>query len=180
LAAIKDPRALKPLIALFRGNNSYDSKVAADALNEMGWQFENVEDKITYYCSKQLTYYSDWDEVIKLNYDAAAKALILSLRYQNQPNPFNAWETKELVKIGTPAVAPLITELKNNKPEIRMYAVWTLGEIGAVEAIDPLIELLSDRGEITWREDNDKFGSIGITVHIINALNKIWLSTSLK
>lgn len=48
----------------------------------------------------------------------------------------------KLVKIGEPAVMPLINALDDNAK--CSYAAWALGEIGNKRAIDPLIENIED------------------------------------
>lgn len=50
-----------------------------------------------------------------------------------------------LVKIGEPAVGPLIAELANDDKEIRERVAWALGEIRDVRAVEPLRALLKDR-----------------------------------
>ena len=49
-----------------------------------------------------------------------------------------------LVKMGTPAVEPLIHTLNHPQPEVRAYAAQALGKIGRPEAGQPLIALLHD------------------------------------
>jgi len=49
-----------------------------------------------------------------------------------------------LVKIGKPAVEPLLEELANEEKDIRERVVWALGEIGDARAVEPLIALLED------------------------------------
>lgn len=59
---------------------------------------------------------------------------------QHNPNAF-----KELVTIGTPAVAPLINALLNDDLDIRRAKVaMVLGEIGNPQAIEPLTQVCSD------------------------------------
>ncbi|MDH5704130.1 MAG: HEAT repeat domain-containing protein, partial [Aigarchaeota archaeon] len=49
-----------------------------------------------------------------------------------------------LVKIGTPAVKPLIAALKYKNQNVRAAAAEALGEIGDPRAVEPLTRLLSD------------------------------------
>lgn len=53
----------------------------------------------------------------------------------------------ELVKIGKPAVLPLINALNDKKKET--YAAWALGDIGDKRAIDPLIKCIETSDPIT-------------------------------
>jgi HEAT repeat protein len=57
-------------------------------------------------------------------------------------DPFGFAEVDDLVKIGPPAVEPLIAALKDENMEARRYAAEALGRIGDARAIDPLIAAL--------------------------------------
>jgi HEAT repeat protein len=52
-----------------------------------------------------------------------------------------------LERIGTPAVAPLIQSLKEDKPYVKIPAIWALENIGDERAIDPLIEVMNGSDE---------------------------------
>ncbi|OPY37391.1 MAG: putative lyase [Methanoregula sp. PtaU1.Bin051] len=55
------------------------------------------------------------------------------------------WKVAEaLVRIGPPAVEPLIAALSHPDDDVRWKAAVALGEIGDTKAIEPLIRLLSD------------------------------------
>ncbi len=49
-----------------------------------------------------------------------------------------------LVKVGTPAVEPLMAALENDDAGIRQRVIWALGEIGDVRAVAPLKAMLED------------------------------------
>ena len=51
---------------------------------------------------------------------------------------------RALVKIGAPAVEPLITVLQDEEKYTRKRAAFTLGEIGDTRAVEPLRESLKD------------------------------------
>ncbi|MFZ3169413.1 MAG: HEAT repeat domain-containing protein [Candidatus Methanoperedens sp.] len=53
------------------------------------------------------------------------------------------WE--ELVKLGTPAVEPLIQALRDKDWDTRKKVTWALGEIGDKRAVEPLIQALNDK-----------------------------------
>lgn len=72
-----------------------------------------------------------------------------------------------LVKIGKPAVKPLIEALKNDDPTMRMYAAETLGKIGDVRALKPLVSLL---------EDEDAT----VRIYAINALGNLKSESAVK
>jgi len=67
---------------------------------------------------------------------------------------------KALVKIGRPAVEPLIAALKNRRSEIRCEAAWELGEIKDPRAVEPLIALLKDGDSIVRRYTAPALGKI--------------------
>lgn len=52
-----------------------------------------------------------------------------------------------LERIGTPAVVPLIQSLKEDKPYVKIPAIWALESIGDERAIDPLIEVMNGQDE---------------------------------
>jgi hypothetical protein len=56
---------------------------------------------------------------------------------------------KALVKIGAPAVAPLIDNLKDANHEVRVDVVNALGEIKDPRAVEPLIEALKDTAHVS-------------------------------
>jgi HEAT repeat protein len=51
----------------------------------------------------------------------------------------------DVVKIGKPAVKPLIEQLNDKDPEIRLGAVSALGKVGDPEAISPVAKLFHDK-----------------------------------
>jgi HEAT repeat protein len=52
-----------------------------------------------------------------------------------------------LVKIGPPAVEPLISLLKDENSYMRSFAAKALGELGDKRAVQPLVEVLKDEDE---------------------------------
>ncbi|MER3501614.1 MAG: PBS lyase [Candidatus Fervidibacterota bacterium] len=65
-----------------------------------------------------------------------------------------------LVKIGEPAVEPLIEALRDRDWEVRWAAAYALGKIGK-PAVEPLIEALRDRDGKVRRAAADALGAIG-------------------
>jgi HEAT repeat protein len=52
---------------------------------------------------------------------------------------------KVLVKIGAPAVSPLIDALQDQSIWMRMTVAWVLGELGDARAAEPLVTLLESK-----------------------------------
>ena len=65
-----------------------------------------------------------------------------------------------LVRIGAPAVEPLIQTLKDENRNIRWRAAEALGKIGDARAVEPLIQALM-------------YGDSGVRKHIVRALGSI-------
>lgn len=60
--------------------------------------------------------------------------------------------TDILVKIGEPALEPLIKALENDDLDIRMEAARVLGRIGNKKALDPLVSALKDEN-VNFRKE---------------------------
>jgi len=58
--------------------------------------------------------------------------------------PLGMCAQSALIKIGEPAVEPLIEVLKNEVPNTRASAAYILGEIGDKRAVEPLFHALGD------------------------------------
>jgi hypothetical protein len=67
-----------------------------------------------------------------------------------------------LIKIGEPAVESLILALKNVNPEVRLTAVYDLGAIGDVRAVEPLGNIITTdpNRDVRWHAV-DALGKIG-------------------
>lgn len=68
--------------------------------------------------------------------------------------------TELSIKIGKPAVKPLIYELKDHDPLIRSNAVKALGAIGDPRAVEPLIKVLNDKNPLIQRQAVQALGRI--------------------
>jgi HEAT repeat protein len=69
-----------------------------------------------------------------------------------------------LVKIGAPAVEPLISLLKDQDKHMQWNAAKALGEIGDPQAVEPLRVVLSEEGySIVWDAAVEALGKIGNT-----------------
>lgn len=65
-----------------------------------------------------------------------------------------------LMKIGKPAVNPLIYDLKNDDPLVKRHAVQALGAIEDPRAVEPLIEVLNDKDPLIQRQAVKALGRI--------------------
>ncbi len=78
----------------------------------------------------------------------AVDVLIQSFRHQNL-----GWMAKDaLVRIGTPAIRPLIAALGHENPDIRFVTVRTLGELCDPSAIEPLQAVIAHDPDATNRQ----------------------------
>jgi hypothetical protein len=68
--------------------------------------------------------------------------------------------TELAVKIGRPAVRPLIYELKDHDPLVRSNAVKALGAIKDPRAVEPLIKVLNDKDPLIQRQATQALGRI--------------------
>jgi HEAT repeat protein len=68
--------------------------------------------------------------------------------------------TELSIRIGKPAVKPLIYELKDHDPLVRSNAVKALGAIGDPRAVEPLIKVLNDKNPLIQRQAVQALGRI--------------------
>ena len=64
------------------------------------------------------------------------------------------------IKIGTPAVRPLIHDLRDHDPLVRSNAVKALGAIRDPRAVEPLIKVLNDKDPLIQRQATKALGWI--------------------
>ncbi len=161
LSQIGSP-AVEPLIAALKGNDYRVRKAAAIALGQIG--SPAVESLITALQDK--------------NYHVrkAAATTLDNLGWQPDQDENGAlyWIAKEkwdrCIQIGSPAVEPLITALKDGNPN----AAIALGQIGAVQAVEPLITALKDGNSDVRQAAATALGHIGdvqAVEPLITALN---------
>jgi HEAT repeat protein len=79
------------------------------------------------------------------------KPLILVLRNKDMDLNFAAKDS--LVKIGEPAVEPLIAALNSKNENVRLFAVWALEGIGDPRAVEPLIQAFNMSSDWSYRYD---------------------------
>jgi HEAT repeat protein len=66
-----------------------------------------------------------------------------------------------LVKIGPPAVEPLIGVLKVENARMRSFAAEALGELGDKRAVKPLVAMLKDEDEEVRRSATEALRKLG-------------------
>ena len=138
LGKIGDPRAVEPLIAALIHGLSYYREAAAEALVKIG--APAVEPLIAALKDGDFdvrkTAAGALGEIGWKPDKGEAGALYLIAR--------GKWD--ECVKIGAPAVEPLIAALKDGNSDVRKAAAGALGVIGDARAVRPLIAALEGSG----------------------------------
>jgi HEAT repeat protein len=161
LGAIGAP-AVKPLIAALKDGHKWVRKAAAGALGKIGWKPEKGEAEALYLIAQ-----GKWDECVKIGAPAvepliaalkdgdsdvreAAAGALGKIGWKPEKGEAEAlyliaqgkWD--ECVKIGAPAVEPLIAALKDGDSGVREAVAKALGAIGDARAVEPLIAALKD------------------------------------
>ncbi len=137
LGKIGDPRAVEPLTAAFKAGDKEVRKAAANALGEIG-DPRALEALIAALKARD-------EEVRK----TAAAALDKTGWLPDEGADGAAYwvaknEWARCVKIGAPAVEPLVAALKDESWKMRWAAAAVLGKIGDPRAVEPLIATLND------------------------------------
>jgi HEAT repeat protein len=81
----------------------------------------------------------------------AVEVLIATLEDEDKDVRVTAREALE--KIGSPAVGPLISAIKAENTNVRINAVWVLGDIKDDQAVEPLIAALQDEDNEVVRQN---------------------------
>ncbi|MGA2242656.1 MAG: HEAT repeat domain-containing protein [Verrucomicrobiota bacterium] len=130
---------------------------AAETLEKLGYKPATDSDRINFLIAGM-----KWDELAKA---ASPETLIAAMKHYETRNA--------LVKMGSNAVIPLITALKDKDAHVKSGAVWALGEIRDGRATEPLMSLLKEmdvEGVITV---NGVTNSIRGSPTLVEALVKI-------
>lgn len=148
LGQLHDSRAIKPLIACLvelAGKNTTDEE-NSEGVNLQQSVFEAlanlgqpaIDPLVACLQDKDVHVRQDAAEVLfRLHYlpsDNEGKAAFFILR--------KSWD--ELVKLGAPAVAPLLDSLKDEDGDVRKGAAEALGQLNDKRAVEPLIACLQD------------------------------------
>jgi len=135
MAQINDPTAVKPLLAVMQGSDSYLSQPAAEALDKLGWKPGNDETGAAYWAARR-----SWEDCVDLG-AAAVKPLIHALECFRSVRGA-AWALGQLClkpDTGTarrPAVEALIRALDHYDDDMRETAARTLVHIYPSSLID--------------------------------------------
>jgi HEAT repeat protein len=154
LGAIKDRRAVEPLIRALADPNVRVYSRAAEALGQLG-DLRAVEPLIQSLSDSDSDMGSSFAEALgQLGDPRAVEPLIRALADPGRRVPSVAAEA--LGQLGDPrAVEPLIRALADPVSDIRYSAAWALGCLGNSRAVEPLIRALADPDEdITSRVAN--------------------------
>ncbi len=128
--------ATKALVAALRSPHDDVRWLAADGLDQIGWQPDQSEGGALYCIAR-----GKWDYCAAMG-AVAVKPLTESIQHWDEDVREGA--ARSLVKIGTAAVEPLINLLAHDDAYTRYAAAQALGEIGDLRAQQPLVALLQD------------------------------------
>ncbi|MDP8230456.1 MAG: HEAT repeat domain-containing protein, partial [Candidatus Gorgyraea atricola] len=153
LGQIGDERAVDPLIELLKGNDYYPGAAAVTALVKIGEPAVN----------------SLVESLRDSNYNIRERTATILDRLnwipQTQKETIHYYIAKRnwdaLVKIGEPAVNPLIELLRSPRHAIRKATATALGQIGNERAVNPLIELLRSPRHAIRKATATALGQIG-------------------
>jgi HEAT repeat protein len=124
LAAFEDPRAVEPLMAVLQDENEKVRVGAARALGELGYVAPSVE-----------------EEQVRVLLEAVRNT-------QSYDRETMRTLEQNIVKLGFPAVIPLIAALQDEKRKVRSFAAKALGYMGDTRAVEPLITILQNDWEV--------------------------------
>ena len=142
LGEMGDERCVEPLCHALRDGDWQVREVAIEGLGQIGSPAVELLIKLL----------RDWD-VRKYALAALGKIrderVLDPLMSQLRNDEFKDDAVNALVEVGEPALPRLVKALKDKDENVRKQAVLALGRIKHAEAIDPLIEMLSDRDWFT-------------------------------
>jgi HEAT repeat protein len=137
LGEMGDERCVEPLCNALRDGDWQVREVAIEGLGQIGSPAVELLIKLL----------RDWD-VRKYAIAALGKIrderVLDPLMLQLKNDEFKDDAVNALVELGEPALSRLIKALKDKDENVRKQAVLALGRIKHVEAISPLIDMLSD------------------------------------
>ena len=157
-----DERAIEPLMRVLKRGNPDCRQAAAEALVKIG---KSAIEPLLF----ELESKSSWtkDNIIKaliktgINTEdpQIIKLHIAAFKYMDFDD--RKKETEMLVKIGKPAVEPLITVLNDERSYVRESAAEALGMIGDANAEEALIAALKDKDPTVQERAAEALGNIG-------------------
>jgi HEAT repeat protein len=192
LGRIGNERAVKPLIAALRDDDRLMREAAAEALEHLDWQPDKSEAGADYWIVKRqwakcakigapaveplIAVLKDGDDNVrrgvakalgKTGDPRAVEPLIAALK----DGSVRRAAAGALAQIGTSAVEPLVSTLKDNDRLVRKAAARALGQIGDARAIEPLTAALKDGDRLVreaaaealdnldWKPGKDRTGA---------------------
>lgn len=175
LGDIGDPRAIEPLIDVIRSSDllyyrynqqpNYFPNDAMDALKKIG---DPVMEKLISSLEATQDDYEKANIIVVMGAMEDARAVEPLMEYLPLHTSFwgdgriHICMQEALVKIGSPAVEPLIEVLENYEPNIYEEAIILLGRIGDTRAVEPLITALQGTDHFYPREKiSEALGNIG-------------------
>lgn len=139
LAEIGDARSVRALVHALECNFLGTRKVAAGALERLGWKPRTLYQQALFLSAKD-----DWVGLVRLHrYGVASLTRELQERQAAERDEI----TRALKIIGSLAIEPLIRLLQNPDPDIRWRAASLLGHGRDRRAVEPLIAALKDADE---------------------------------
>lgn len=147
LGDLKDPRATESLIDVVLNEN--DSRIRSEAERALG----KINDSRAVNCLILSLNDSNYDvresAIIALGEISDPRATIPLIRSSGHEDMYFGdliSKIKEaLINIGQPSVDPLIQALRDENPEVRNFAAWTLGDLKDPKSVQPLIQALKDK-----------------------------------
>ncbi|MCJ7693936.1 MAG: HEAT repeat domain-containing protein [Anaerolineaceae bacterium] len=143
LEQVGDQSAVTALIPLLQEMEL--GKLAADALDAVGWQPDSSEDGAWYWFTRQ-----EWLKCLELGKAAVGPVSLTLVEPKNRASVI-----KNLVSIGSVAVETLLAIVKDRQSTVRSAAVEALGKIGDVSVVQTLVPLLKDEDENVRLEVQD-------------------------
>jgi len=137
LGLIGGPRAVEALASVLKDDDWDVRGAAAEALSEIAWEPGTHETAISYWISRLVSY-----------------------DYDNDCHYVNGEAVDALVKIGGPAVEPLIDLLHQHDRLLRSAAIAALGMIGDRGAVEPLVSVLEEEDNWLRKKAADSLGDI--------------------
>ena len=166
LGELGDAKAVEPLIQALMDEDFSVREAAACVLGEIG-DARAVEPLIQALRNKSIGSQVTVEALEELSWkprDDVEKAHYLTAK--------NKWD--ELLRLGKPAVAPIIQGLNNKDEDARLKALSILKKIGGRRAIEPLIAALEyhPHARMRWEaaKDMGKIGNAKTVEPLINAL----------
>ncbi|MHB9134167.1 MAG: HEAT repeat domain-containing protein [Armatimonadota bacterium] len=137
LGHIKDPRAINPLLAILKVRGP-DYKIAADALEELGWKPSKSEERVLFAFAR-----GQFDTAVAEG-AAAVEPLVIMLQTEHGAD-MRTVAARALGQIGDKRAIPaLVRAMYDESADVHEAAAGALGQIGDPSAIEPLIAVLNE------------------------------------